>query len=329
MKDQYNIAWWNLENLFDTYDAPDRPEWLQNKLNRELEGWDHNVLGAKIGNLARIIMQMNSNAGPDILGVCEVENKRVLELLVDELRFAVGGRNYQVIHHDMSDQRGIDIAFIYDAAKFTFGEMFSRVVVQRNTTRDILQASFYTRRGNPLILIGNHWYSRMSGELETEPYRIIAGETLSYWMERIVEIRGKDVPIMAMGDFNDEPFNKSISDYALSTHSRMKVINARNPRLLNLMYPLMGRGFGTFFYNNFPYFFDQFMVAKSMLKSNALIRPVQIGSGVYHVNIVMPPEMMAGGDYPKPRCFGRPSSASSYDPGGYSDHFPISVMLEE
>jgi hypothetical protein len=109
----------------------------------------------------------------------------------------------------------------------------------------------------------------------------------------------------------------------------MKVINARNPRLLNLMYSMMGRGFGTFFYNNFPYFFDQFMVAKSMLKSNALIRPVQISPGAYRVNIVMPPEMMAGGDYPRPRCYGRPSKASSYDPEGYSDHFPISVMLEE
>ncbi|MCF8366541.1 MAG: hypothetical protein K9H16_12210, partial [Bacteroidales bacterium] len=188
---------------------------------------------------------------------------------------------------------------------------------------------FHTSKGRPFILIGNHWYSRMSGEMETEPYRIIAGETLSYWLERIFDILGSDTPVLVMGDFNDEPFNRSVSEYALSTHSRMKVINARNPRLFNLMYSLMGRGFGTFFYDNFPYIFDQFMVTKSMLKSNALIKPVQVSTGGYRVNIVMQPEMMAGGDYPKPKPFGRPSSGSSYDPTGYSDHFPISVYLEE
>ncbi len=325
MKTYYKICWWNLENLFDTFDSPNRPEWLQNKLNRELEGWDHEVLDMKIHNLASIINKMN----PDILGVCEVENEVVLQKLLQKLYFPAHNRDYKIVHHDMSDQRGIDIAFIYDANKFTFDEMFSHVVTQRNPTRDILQANFYTTKGNPFIVIGNHWYSRISGELETEPYRIIAGETLSYWMERIYDLRGSDTPVMVMGDFNDEPFNKSVSNYALSTHSRMKVINARNPRMLNLMYPLMGRGFGTFFYSNFPYFFDQFMVPKSMLKSTALIRPVRLNPETYRVNILMYPEMMAGGDYPKPKPFGRPSKASTYDPTGYSDHFPISVGVEE
>lgn len=325
MKTHYNIAWWNLENLFDTVNSPNRPDWLQRQLNSELRGWNQGVLFTKIRNLANIISKMNNGTGPDIIGVCEVENREVLEILVQEIH--VPTRSYNIVHHDMSDQRGIDIAFLYDPDKFSFEELFSHVVLQRNATRDILQANFRTKKGNPFIIIGNHWHSRISGELETEPYRIIAGETLSYWLERIVEITGKDTPVMVMGDFNDEPYNRSIAEYALATHSRQKVINARNPRLLNLMYPVMGRGMGTFFYDNFPYMFDQIMVLKSMLKSNALIRPVQISGGMYQVNIVMFPEMMAGGDYPKPKPFGRPSS--SYNPEGYSDHFPVSVILEE
>jgi hypothetical protein len=326
MKNYYNICWWNLENLFDTFDSTQRPEWLQSKLNSELQGWDQGVLHQKISNLADIISKMNNGGGPDIIGVCEVENLHVLQILVQAIH--VPGRSYQVIHHDMSDQRGIDIAFIYDPSQFVFEKMFSRVITQRNATRDIMQVNFRTKKGNPFILIGNHWHSRISGELETEPYRIIAAETLSYWLERIVEIRGKDTPVMVMGDFNDEPFNKSISDYALSTHSKAKVLNARNPRLFNLMYPMMGRGIGTFFYNNFPFFFDQIMITKSMLKSNALIKPVQVSPGVYKVNVVMFPEMVAKSDYPKPISFGRPSK-SGFNPEGYSDHFPVSVVVEE
>lgn len=328
MKNYYNISWWNLENLFDTFDSPHRPEWLQSKLNSELAGWDQQVLDMKLNNLASIIQKMNNNAGPDILGVCELENANVLEQLVQRIHFPANQRNYQIAHFDMSDQRGIDIAFIYDAGRFTCEALFSHVVTQRNATRDLLQVNFRTVKGNPLILIGNHWHSRISGQMETEPYRIIAAETLSYWMERINEICGKDVPILIMGDFNDEPFNRALSDYALSTHSKPKVLNARNVRLLNLMYPVMGKGFGTFFYNNFPYMFDQFLVPKSMIKSTATIKPKKVNSSEYHVYIAMYPEMTANSDYPKPKPFGRPSK-SSYDPEGFSDHFPISVILEE
>jgi hypothetical protein len=71
------------------------------------------------------------------------------------------------------------------------------------------------------------------------------------------------------------------------------------------------------------------MVPKSMIKSNALIRPVKLNSYSYRTEIVMPKEMMANSDYPKPKPFGRPSKKSSYDPTGYSDHLPISVYLEE
>jgi len=329
MKNIYNIAWWNLENLFDTFDSPHRPEWLQSKLNSELQGWDQQVLEMKLTNLASILRKMNNNTGPDILGVCEVENAIVLHQLIQIVGFSTAERNYQLAHHDMNDQRGIDVAFIYDANKFSMEEMFSHVVMQRNSTRDLLQVNFRTSKGNPLILIGNHWHSRISGELETQPYRIIAAETLSYWLERIVEICGKETPILVMGDFNDEPFNTSISEYAQSTHSKPKVMNSYNIRLLNLMYPLLGNGIGTFFYNNFPYMFDQFLAPKSMLKSNAIIKPVKITSSTYRVYVASYPEMTSNGDYPKPIPFGRPSKPSSYDPAGYSDHFPISVMLEE
>ncbi|GAG02021.1 unnamed protein product, partial [marine sediment metagenome] len=94
--DQHFIAWWNLENLFDVEGTPplDRPEWLASALASELRGWTAEVLAKKIAQLAWVIKQMNAGAGPDLLGVCEVENKNVLLKLVSALGDL--GRNYQV-----------------------------------------------------------------------------------------------------------------------------------------------------------------------------------------------------------------------------------------
>jgi len=76
------LAWWNLENLFDIENSPRRIPKLENQLKSELKGWTQAVLDTKITQLSSIIRQLNGGAGPDILGVCEVENKTVMDLLV-------------------------------------------------------------------------------------------------------------------------------------------------------------------------------------------------------------------------------------------------------
>ncbi|MDX1671264.1 MAG: hypothetical protein R3211_02920 [Balneolaceae bacterium] len=323
--DTYHVSWWNVENLFDVEDSDWRPDYLQRRLRNELRGWDSTVLNQKISQLARIITQLNSGQGPDILGICEVENQAVLELLVDEL--SPLNRNYGIAHHDTSDNRGIDIAFIFDEDLFTFEQQFHYEVLKRSATRDIFQVNLRTRHGRGLILIGNHWPARSGGVLETEPYRIIAAETMSYWMERIFEIRGRDIPVLIMGDFNDEPFNRSMTEYALSTHSEQKVINSRSPRLFNLMWPAKGAGIGTHYYNYFPHVLDQFLVSRGMLQDDSPIRLAGT-DGSYNVSVDKLPEMRSGGDYEEPIRFSRPSE-SSYEPQGFSDHYPISVELVE
>ena len=184
----YHIAWWNLENLFDSVRSDDRPEWLQKELKNELKGWTTTVLDKKVAQLSSIINGMNGAEGPDILGVCEIENRPGLDRLVQRLN---GNRKYAVAHADTSDNRGIDVAFIYDADLFTAKEQFSHVVLKRNATRDIFQVNFESAAGNTLICIGNHWPARSAGELPSRPYRQMAGETLAYWMERIRDIQGR------------------------------------------------------------------------------------------------------------------------------------------
>ena len=318
MPDHY-IAWWNVENLFDHATAA-RPQYLRDKLRTELHDWTAGVRDAKIAQLASIIMQMNNSSGPDILGVCEIENANVMGLLTQAI--AQPGRNYSVVHHDMSDGRGIDIAFIYDANLYTpdaNNPWFSYEVLKRSATRDIFQVNFDTARGNRLILIGNHWPSRLGAS----EYRVIAGETLSYWIERITDIVGGEPTVLVMGDFNDEPFDVSLTDFALSARTTRRVLNGRNPYLYNLMWPLMGQGISSYVYGNQPNMLDQLLVTKGMLRQSASIRVLRDT-----VEVIRLPGMAAG-QYNTPRRFGRPSKASTYDPTGYSDHFPVVVTLRE
>jgi len=320
MPQQYQLAFWNLENLFDVEDSPRRSEKLQRAIGRDLQGWTQTQLDRKVQQLASIMRQLNGGRGPDLVGVCEVENAFVMGLLVQAL--ASLGRNYTVAHHDMSDQRGIDVGFIYDANLFNAEEQFNHFVMRRTATRDLLQVNFRTHRGRLLVVVGNHWPSRSGGALESAGYRAIAGETLAYFHTRILEVLGDTTPVLAMGDFNDEPADRSLVDYALSTRSRTKVVNADIPRFLNVMWELTGQGVGTLYFENWPNVLDQVLVNKNLLLENAAIRLVP-GSAT----VVRFPEMVATGDYPRPVPFG--GMGKPVNESGFSDHFPIAVALEE
>lgn len=171
-------------------------------------------------------------------------------------------------------------------------------------------------------MIGNHWPARSGGEFKTEPYRIMVAETLAYWHERIVETKGEDIPILVMGDFNDEPFNISVVNYALSWKSKDKVIKAKKPKLYNLMWEILGKREGTFYWDYFPLLFDQFMVSKTMIQDSGKIKIKEDS-----VKIFMPKEMVSTG-YPDPIPFKRPSH-KDYNPKGYSDHYPICMVIQE
>ena len=315
------ITWWNVENLFDVKNAPveRRPDDVKRKIQADLSDWTQNVLDVKISNLASVINQINSGDGPDILGVCEIENNHVLQLLINALNLP--NRDYKIIHHDMSDMRGIDVAFIYDGHKYTFdpANFFHHAIIKRYPTRELVQATLTTQKGNDLILVGNHWPARSGGQYKTEPYRMIAGETLSYFVERIRQIKGKDAAIIAMGDFNDQPFNRSLTEYAQSVMERDKVVNGRNPYLFNLMWPMLGRRRASYVFESQPNMLDQFMVSKGIVKKS--------GKYILDDDCVVLEEFdgMIAGDYDTPVRFGQKNPNLN----GYSDHLPISFTIKE
>ena len=88
--------WWNVENLFDKVNSPNRTEKLERTLKDELKGWTQEILDLKINQLSKIISKVNHNQGPDILGLCEIENHHVLELLAKIIRQQLPSRNYKI-----------------------------------------------------------------------------------------------------------------------------------------------------------------------------------------------------------------------------------------
>lgn len=327
---QHHIAFWNVENLFDVEDAPldRRPDKVRRALSvgsrrNEVAGWTQPVLDQKIAQLAAVIRRMNDGRGPDILGLCEVENRHVLDLLVAAL--APLGRAYAVVHADTADQRGIDVAFLYDSAAFSVapGEVFSHFIVKRTATRDIVQVNFRDARGRLLVCIGNHWPSRLGGQYESEPFRIIAAETLAYFHERIAEIHGADVAVVAMGDFNDEPGDRSLAEHARAERTRGKVTRAREPAFLNLMWPVVGQLQGTHYQDSRPAVLDQILVSKGLLTGASGFTVLAEKTAV-----VAFPDMVASGRVPQPRRHGRPSDGAKFDPSGFSDHFPVVTVVK-
>jgi endonuclease/exonuclease/phosphatase family metal-dependent hydrolase len=316
-----NIAWWNLENLFDRETAARPPE-LAQKLANELRGWTTAVRNRKLAQLASVVESMFGGAGPDILGVCEVENERVLNLLVN--RINLPGRNYDVVAHNSPDARGIDVSFIVDLNTLQVVATDHQVVVKRSATRDIFWVELTEpTTGATFVAIANHWPARSAGQYESEPFRMLTGETLSFVLSDLFTQSnlGNDLPVILMGDFNDEPFNRSMREYLLGTRDDGSVRRSRSaPRVFNLMWPLMdARNLGTYRYGSEWNMLDQFLVTKGMLRNNSAARVRRDTVEIFRsANI-----LGTGG---RPRRFGRPSK-NSLDNGGFSDHFPITIIL--
>src|ERR671922_337185 len=325
MPSTYYVAWWNLENLFDEENSPRRTEKLQRTIGADLAGWTPARRDRKVAQLASVIAQMNGGAGPDLLGVCEVENRFVLELLVATLATPLPGGNYDIVHADTEDARGIDVAFLYDAGLFTApaDQVFFHVVMRRNATRELVQVNFTTQKNRTWAVFGNHWPSRSGGQFESAGYRHIAGETLSFFHERVLEVHGPATPALAMGDFNDEPFDTSLVIHALSTRQRQRVVEADTPRFWNLSWEVIGDPpDGTFYFNNEPNLLDQFLVNKNMARQNTPLR-----AKAETVEILRFPGTFSTGKYPRPKPFG--GMGKAVDEDGFSDHFPIGMQVTE
>lgn len=166
----YYVAWWNLENLFDEENSPRRTEKVARVNKNDIAGWTPALRNRKITQLASVIAHINAGTGPDLLGVCEVENRFVLDLLADAVRGRLPDRQYRIVHADTDDARGIDVAFLYDPSLLQVPAadgVFFHVVMRRNATREIVQVNFQTHTGRTWAVFGNHWPVASSSRRDT------------------------------------------------------------------------------------------------------------------------------------------------------------------
>ncbi len=312
---QIYIASWNLENLFDNIDDPDKSdeEWLVDGPKK----WDDEKINLKIKNQAKIIRYMNDLDGPDLLGVEEVEHRSLLDTIISR-HFC--DRNYGVAYEETLDKRGIDCGLIYDIDKFELIRTVPHEVqlVSKYPTRYVLQVDLKDKfTGNNFYIFVNHWPSRRGGEEKSRPNRIKAAEVL---MEAIGKLPGDNPFVFIMGDFNDEPSNESISSVvgAMGFDCESSSQNTKS-KFLNLAYQMFDQGLGTYLYRGDWNMLDQLIVSRAVIEDNSI-------NYICNSFEIVKPEIMVtkSGPYKDaaiPTWGGRKYLA------GYSDHYPVGAKF--
>lgn len=311
------IGFWNVENLYDTLND----KWKNDEefTPEGTNAWTGARYRTKIDHLADVIQQMATDITPDglaILGLCEIENKSVVKDLVNSPRLKK--RNYQIIHIEGPDVRGVDPSFIYNPAYFKVSKAVSykvKLVTDSNhKTRDILVVSGLFA-GEPLSVLVNHWPSRRGGELLSRPNRNAAAKIARHIADSITLANPK-AKVLIMGDLNDDPVNESVKK---NIRTYADIGSARDGEYFNPMEKPYKDGIGTLAWQDSWNLFDQIML-------NSLCIPGKYESWQYYnVRIFNKPFLKSDFGNFKGYPF-RTYSGGSYT-GGYSDHFPVFIVL--
>lgn len=320
------IAFYNLENLFDIendtliFDDDRTPEGKDN--------WTIERYNKKLDNLSKVLSEISletTKTSPDIIGICEVENLRVIEDLVNHPRLLA--KDYGIVHFDSPDERGIDVALLYKKSVFLPTSFASHRLLlinddgERNYTRDQLIVGGLLDDEHYYFLV-NHWPSRSGGEARSKPNRMAAAKL----NRRIVDsIQKLDISakIIGMGDFNDDPNNDSFKKILrTNVEPRDKQENLYQLEEVNLFNPmekLYRKGIGSLAYRDKWNLFDQIYFTENVLDS---------GHGKYRfwkAGVFNKPYLLSKKGQYKGYPF-RTYAGGSYA-GGYSDHFPVYVYL--
>jgi len=218
--------------------------------------------------MADVISQMAIDETPNglaLLGVCEIENKGVLEDLVREE--AIKDRNYQIIHYDSPDRRGIDVALLYNPKYF---EVTNHKAYPLTLSDD---ASFRTRSQlvvtglldeEEISIIVNHWPSRRGGEEKSRYKRNAAGDLSRHIVDSLLAIN-KKAKILVMGDLNDDPDNQSVLEHLNAKGDRTKL---KRGELFNPAFKIHNDSTGSLEYRGKWNLFDQIIVSQALLAGN-------------------------------------------------------------
>jgi hypothetical protein len=313
-----SIVFWNVENLYDTYDDTTKLDDEFTALGSKHWTWSKFIL--KLNNLAKTLLAIGEWIAPAIVGLCEVENRYVLNKLIYETPLKTW--KYKFIHHESPDLRGVDVALIYRPAIYNI--LTSRSISIRfpfdtlAQTREILMVNGILLGTDTITIFVNHWPSRRGGYLESQPRRNYVASVLRKLIDSVTQIHPAS-NIVVMGDFNDEPEDESLK---LILGAQTNLI----PFHQNKMYNLMGinnqtRMEGTLKYRDQWNTFDQFIVTGALLKGSSGLKADNQDVRIFKSSFLLENDNTYFGEklnrtYVGPRYH-----------GGFSDHLPIHLKI--
>lgn len=309
------LGFYNVENLFDTIDNPHTHD--NEFMPDGKKQWNTERLYAKMQKLDSVVSVMTINGAPDILGVCEVENKQVCT----EWQHRGVLKNHVLIHRESPDHRGIDVGLFYNPAKMTLENARWYQVLQegqggqkKSSTREILYAKLIKGKDSLHVFV-NHWPSRYGGEEKSRPKRMKAAQVLRNVIDSVFAVDAF-AKITIVGDFNDYPTNASICE-GLKADS---LLNGKSD-LFNLSYQTEKQGLGSYNYRGDWGCLDQIIVSKAFVNAKKGFKAPVNGYTIIKEEFML--YYNKKGEASPSRTYGGPNYY-----GGFSDHLPVVVEFK-
>ena len=327
------IGFYNLENLFDTYhdEGKNDYEYLPDGANE----WTPEKYAIKLRNMARVIaaMKEDNKVWHTVLGVSEIENRHVLEDLVAEP--AIADANYQIIHYDGPDRRGVDVALLYDPRKmqlvssesipFTFEDSeveftLDKEAQEKFRTRDILMVHGIIG-GEHFAFYVAHLPSRLGGK--GQDLRARGGEIIYNHAAKLSE-ECPGIKIVIMGDMNDNPFDDSMAKYM---RGRKTLEEMGTEDFFNPFWSMLEAGYSSLYYRGEGNIYDDILVSYTLAhaeKGTFQIQPIV--KKKYYGRVFTKPFMTNQNGQYKGTPFRTFSNGAFV--AGYSDHYPTYIIIK-
>lgn len=311
------IMFYNCENFFDTKDDS-----LVNDAEFLPDGdrnWSKSHYYEKQNHISQIITAIGGWTPPELVGLCEIENRGILDGLTRNSSLYIYG--YQIIHKESPDARGIDVALLYQPKKFKpIQQAFIPVnyPYSDHKTRDILYAAGQLSNGDTLHVFVNHWPSRYGGQLESEENRIFVASLLKNKTDSLLN-QNSEALIVIVGDFNDEPNNKSLMETLQALPERD---STKKKQLVNLSYKLQfEQNRGSNKYKGHWGILDQIIVSGGLLDKSHKTYTILEWVTIFDASFLLEPDPVYLGNKPY-----RTYTGFKYI-GGFSDHLPVFIDL--
>ncbi len=328
------IGFYNLENLFDVYDDPVKndAEFLPDGKNE----WTEVKYTKKLHNMATVIAEMAkaNKVFHTILGISEIENRLVIEDLIAQPELIPA--NFQIIHYDGPDRRGVDVALLYrpdqfkyldsESIPFTFEGSSIDFVMNKEQqdyfkTRDILMVHG-TIDGEHFAIYVTHLPSRAGGKKGGNQLRDRGAEII-YDHARKLEEKCPGIKVVVMGDMNDDPYNDSMAKYL---RAKKTVEEVGKEDFFNPFWKMLDDGYGSLGYRDVWCLYDQVIVNESLLNApDKTLKIKKVGKKGYYGVIFKRPFMITQQGPYKNYPFRTFSNGKFMN--GYSDHLPTYIVV--